>query len=406
MLEAMTVEGASSSSHTHRSSPIDITNKSTTNLSTSLSNLSSGGAGTVNTTNCCVNHTKLQNLKQKKTELEKRLNEKNKLLAQILREENALIKAGNEKKPAPPPTTSTKSTPNIIDPSLNSPNFQSIRRKVIGTSFILPDNLLNYKNDDVNKLMLDRKIQQQISEASLKLSNDLSQTKSIRRAHKSNFDGAQEKIKQIDKTLGHLQDVGIGGGGGINNDYDEIGKNKILRANSMKHPSTLPSTSSSSAAATHNRLVRHNSDYQHADPLQMQHPHYTTANYPTVATKKAIAAATANVDEMTAATMSYEAYLLQQQQYYNRTHISETSSTTTTMMMNGAGGVDQTAAQHQQVVQMGLGGYWISAENNERVWCTLDSRYSSLDRKNYQYTVLNKTGYATTVNFFNLQKKK
>lgn len=52
----------------------------------------------------------------------------------------------------------------------------TLRRKV-GTGFKLPENLLNHKEDDVNKLLLSKQIQQQISEASLKLANDLTQTK-------------------------------------------------------------------------------------------------------------------------------------------------------------------------------------------------------------------------------------
>jgi hypothetical protein len=48
---------------------------------------------------------------------------------------------------------------------------------------------------------LEKQIQIQISEASLRLANDSSQTKSIRRTHKQNYEAAQQKLLSIDQNL-------------------------------------------------------------------------------------------------------------------------------------------------------------------------------------------------------------
>lgn len=52
---------------------------------------------------------------------------------------------------------------------------------------------------------MEKQIQQQISEASLRLSNDSSQNKSIRRTHKQNYEAAQQKITSIDQNLNLMQ---------------------------------------------------------------------------------------------------------------------------------------------------------------------------------------------------------
>jgi hypothetical protein len=40
--------------------------------------------------------------------------------------------------------------------------------------------------------------------------------------------------------------------------------------------------------------------------------------------------------------------------------------------------------QYQVQTQQGLGGYWMTTENNERIWCAVDNRFASLDRKSQQ----------------------
>lgn len=112
---------------------------------------------------------RLQSLKQRKCELEIRLNEKNNLLQQLCREEAQLLGC----------YTQTDAGHMEVDGC----GLNTLRRKV-DTSFKLSENLLNNgKEDDVHKLLLGKQIQQQISEASLKMANDFSQTKVLNRAN-------------------------------------------------------------------------------------------------------------------------------------------------------------------------------------------------------------------------------
>lgn len=123
---------------------------------------------------------KVQTLKQRKQDLDKLLIEKNSLLQQLCREEAKIIGCS---------TYSLNDVANISgidcgDGGVNNGcdrlqlnNNNSTLRRHIDTGFKLPENLLNSNEDDINQLMLSKKIQQQISQASLKLANDLNQTK-------------------------------------------------------------------------------------------------------------------------------------------------------------------------------------------------------------------------------------
>lgn len=112
------------------------------------------------------NSLKLQTLKQRKLDLDNLLNEKNNLLQQLCREEAKLFGC------YPTPDGSGLG----IDCSDGFGMSSTLRRRV-ETSFKLPENLLNNKEDEINRLLLSKQIQQQISEASLKLANDATQTK-------------------------------------------------------------------------------------------------------------------------------------------------------------------------------------------------------------------------------------
>lgn len=108
---------------------------------------------------------KLQSLKQRKAELDKLLYDKNNLLQQLCREEAQLIGC-------------YPSTDSINGDSTDN-GGNTLRRKV-DTNYKLSENLLNNgREDDVHKLLLAKQIQQQISEASMKMANDPSQTKVI-----------------------------------------------------------------------------------------------------------------------------------------------------------------------------------------------------------------------------------
>lgn len=128
------------------------------------------------------NQLKLQALKQKKADLEKKLAEKNSQLQEICRKEAQLIG---------------------IYPAAGDGSQQTsatLPRKV-GTSFKLSEILINNKEDDVNNLLLQKQLQQQICKASQKLMSDTSQPKSVRRTHKANYEAAHQKLLAINHTL-------------------------------------------------------------------------------------------------------------------------------------------------------------------------------------------------------------
>lgn len=121
---------------------------------------------------------KLQTLKQRKQDLDKLLLEKNNLLHQLCREEAKIIGCSTFSLN----DVSSLSGIDCSDGGLNNSdriqsNNNSTLRRHIDTGFKLPENLLNSNEDDVNQLLLSKKIQQQISQASLKLANDVTQTK-------------------------------------------------------------------------------------------------------------------------------------------------------------------------------------------------------------------------------------
>lgn len=163
---------------------------------------------------------KMQTLRQRRTELDNLLIEKNGLLQQLCREEakllaNCSVMGGDGGVLG-------------IDCSDGHSMGSAACRRRVDTTFKLPENLLNSKEDEINKYLLSKQIQQQISEASLKLANDMSQTKvgfdnlvffrcqlsitqfgfgfqSIRRAHRQNYEAAQQKLMGINQNLSMLK---------------------------------------------------------------------------------------------------------------------------------------------------------------------------------------------------------
>uniref|UniRef100_A0A182SG43 Cytohesin Ubiquitin Protein Inducing domain-containing protein n=1 Tax=Anopheles maculatus TaxID=74869 RepID=A0A182SG43_9DIPT len=150
---------------------------------------------------------KYEQLKLRKQELEKRLNEKYSQLQQIKREEAQLIgmyPSDFSCGIGPDNVNGTSGTGSGGGTGTGNGTAPTLRRK-IGTSFKLPENLLNNKEDDINKLLLEKQIQQQISEASLRLANDTGQPKSVRRTHKQNYEMAQQKLLAINQNLSVLK---------------------------------------------------------------------------------------------------------------------------------------------------------------------------------------------------------
>lgn len=121
---------------------------------------------------------KLQTLRQRKLDLDKLLQGKNNLLQQLSREEAKLIGCStfslNDLSSVGGIDCSDGGVNNIDRIQLNN---NSILRRHIDTGFKLPENLLNSNEDGINQLVLSKKIQQQISHASLRLANDVNQTK-------------------------------------------------------------------------------------------------------------------------------------------------------------------------------------------------------------------------------------
>lgn len=124
---------------------------------------------------------KVQTLKQRKQDLDKLLIEKNCLLQQLCREEAKIIGCStyslNDVANKSGIDCGDGGVVNISCDRLQLNNNNSTLRRHIDTGFKLPENLLNSNEDDINQLQLSKKIQQQISQASLKLANDLNQTK-------------------------------------------------------------------------------------------------------------------------------------------------------------------------------------------------------------------------------------
>lgn len=78
----------------------------------------------------------------------------------------------------------------------------TLRNKKLGSSFKLPE---SPNHDELNKLLLQRQMQQQISQASYRIANDPLQSKSIRRTHKLTYETSQQKISQINEHINLIQ---------------------------------------------------------------------------------------------------------------------------------------------------------------------------------------------------------
>ncbi|CRK95905.1 CLUMA_CG009351, isoform A [Clunio marinus] len=132
--------------------------------------------------------SRYQQLQQRKEALEKKLNEKYEQLHQICQKEATLI--GNNL--------------DLISTHSGATTSQSTLRKKVGSSFRVPDYQI-FNDEEINKLLLQRQMQQQISQASFRIANDPLQSKSIRRTHKQTYDGSQQKISQINESISLIQ---------------------------------------------------------------------------------------------------------------------------------------------------------------------------------------------------------
>ncbi|XP_077540063.1 uncharacterized protein LOC144152608 isoform X3 [Haemaphysalis longicornis] len=82
-----------------------------------------------------------------------------------------------------------------------------VRRRV-GTAFILDDQLLSNaksKEETLSSLELEYELQNKITSAALRLANDMSADRSLRRQRKISYQQAHEKLKQVEQKLGTLK---------------------------------------------------------------------------------------------------------------------------------------------------------------------------------------------------------
>lgn len=89
-----------------------------------------------------------------------------------------------------------------MSPNSGATSSQSTIRKKIGSSFKLPEHL---NDDEINKLLLQRQMQQQILKVSFRIANDPLQSKSIRRTHRQTYETSQQKIVQINESINIIQ---------------------------------------------------------------------------------------------------------------------------------------------------------------------------------------------------------
>ncbi|GAB0087770.1 hypothetical protein DMENIID0001_021160 [Sergentomyia squamirostris] len=360
-------------------------------------------SGAVNTLSS--NQLKLQALKQRKAELEKKLSEKNSQLQEICRKEAQLIGVY--------PVAGDVS---CLQTSATLP------RKV-GTSFKLSEVLINNKEDDVNNLLLQKQVQQQICKASQKLMSDTSQPKSVRRTHKANYEAAHQKLLAINHALAlykrrqyqqHAEESPAMRRNSVGSATTVTGRSKAASITSdssgningsegalnessvgyhLLHHSPTKSVASFPGAGHHgNRKHGGTSQfypaYQHSPPVDPQDYFYNNHH---LKHRSAILLQQQQQQHHYHQPQNVQLFYVEEPQIFLQPpelfsdHFVEPSPPPSTSYQ-----------QHHPVLAPvqpeleagafgvgGLGGYWALNENNERVWCSME-RFSSLDRNKQQ----------------------
>uniref|UniRef100_A0A182URL9 DUF3338 domain-containing protein n=1 Tax=Anopheles merus TaxID=30066 RepID=A0A182URL9_ANOME len=312
---------------------------------------------------------KYEQLKLRKQELEKRLNEKYSQLQQIKREEAQLIgmypsdfSCGIGPSGSTDGVNGTAGSGGTGGAGTGNGTAPTLRRK-IGTSFKLPENLLNNKEDDINKLLLEKQIQQQISEAydtmsagsgateqSLKVS-PLSGSGSIA----SGGSGAQQPHPHLHPH--HHHSIGPGPARMNRLIQQQIGANNYSppAAGSGTPGYVLsPTAGGNGQAFVYDAKVISRLQGGSNGAGMNNNPRSPQASAPSAAYGHAI----------------------NDQNYCPNTMAAGAGQ---------SGAAYEYTAQPEQptsAVPAGLGGYWMTLENGEKVWCSVDNRqFSSLDRK-------------------------
>lgn len=83
---------------------------------------------------------------------------------------------------------------------------QSTLRRKVGSNLKLTELVVDNPNhEEINRLLLQRQMQQQISQASFRIANDPLQSKSIRRTHRQTYETSQHKISQLNEEITMVQ---------------------------------------------------------------------------------------------------------------------------------------------------------------------------------------------------------
>uniref|UniRef100_A0A182QZX6 Cytohesin Ubiquitin Protein Inducing domain-containing protein n=1 Tax=Anopheles farauti TaxID=69004 RepID=A0A182QZX6_9DIPT len=326
---------------------------------------------------------KYEQLKLRKQELEKRLNEKYSLLQQIKREEAQLIGVyPSDFSCGIGPSTGTDGLNGASSAGVGgvaNGTAPTLRRK-IGTSFKLPENLLNNKEDDINKLLLEKQIQQQISEASLRLANDTSQPKSLsmlrHRARTDSFPGIATNYDSGTATTTTEQSLKISPLSGSGSIASGGSGGHHLHHNHPHHHHIGP------GPARMNRLIQQQIGANYSPPP----PPTATSTTPGYVLSPA-SAGPANGGQ----AFVYDAKVISRLQGgpVNNNPRSPPQGPPPQSALNDQNycpnvtpGAFDYGTHDNGSVPAGLGGYWMTLDSGEKIWCSVDSRqFSSLDRK-------------------------
>ncbi|EDO63562.1 AGAP008413-PA, partial [Anopheles gambiae str. PEST] len=366
---------------------------------------------------------KYEQLKLRKQELEKRLNEKYSQLQQIKREEAQLIGMY-------PSDFSCGIGPSAM--GTGNGTAPTLRRK-IGTSFKLPENLLNNKEDDINKLLLEKQIQQQISEASLRLANDSGQPKSTAQVNRfrSNSNSSSMLMHLSERRNSIKSNTSSNASGSLSGHHMGImpsGSQSMTSAASaamisqlsmLRHRARTDSfpgiatsydTMSAGSGTTEQSLkvsplsgsgsiASGGSGAQQPHPHLHPHHHHSIGPGPARMNRLIQQQIGANNYSPPAAGGGTPGYVLSptaggngQAFVYDAKVISRLQGGSNGAGMNSNPRSPQASApsaayghvinDQNYSVPAGLGGYWMTLENGEKVWCSVDNRqFSSLDRK-------------------------
>ncbi|XP_059608878.1 uncharacterized protein LOC132256464 [Phlebotomus argentipes] len=337
------------------------------------------------------NQLKLQALRQRKADLEKKLSERNSQLQEICRKEAQLI--------------------GIYPVAIDGQQTSATLPRKIGTSFKLSEILINNKEDDVNNLLLQKQLQQQICKASQKLMSDTSQPKSVRRTHKSNYEAAHQKLLAINHTLAVIK----------RRQYQQhaeespaMRRNSVGSANTRSKTASINSDSSGNINGSEGAL-NEASVYHH-----LHHsPTKSVASFPGAGVGLHGNRKHSNTAQFYPTFQGLVTPVDPHDFYYNNHHIKHRSAILLQQQQQQQQNLhllypeepqiflqppdlfcDQyvepvrppTSYQHHMMPQpdfesvmgaTGLGGYWAINENNEKVWCSME-RFSSLDRNKQQ----------------------